>query len=113
MVSNPSDHVNRAGYHVKLFSFFFGSPQETDRATLDSGQAELDGLSHFRQRLAQDGVDQKVLNTIMQAWRKSTHKQNKSYFKKIYIYNLLSCYEQGPTIRRHKIIDGISARYDR
>ena len=61
------------GSAIMLSSPLFDSPQEAHRETPDSGQITHDDLSHFRQRLAKDGVDQKVSNTIMPAWGKSIH----------------------------------------
>ena len=77
MVYISSDNGTRLSSNGKLSSLSFGSPQETDRATHGRGQTGLDGFSHFRQRLALDGVDQKVFYTIMQAWPgESLHTHN-------------------------------------
>ena len=50
------------GSAIMLNSPLFDSPQEAHRETPDSGQTTHDDLSHFRQRLAKDGVDQRVLH---------------------------------------------------
>ena len=65
MVSHTLGYANRLSYHVKLSSLSFDSPQEAHRETPGSGQTTHDDLSHFRLRLAQDG--------IMSACGKSTH----------------------------------------
>ena len=50
------------GSAIMLDSPLFDSAQEAHRETPDSRQTTNDELSHFRQRLANDGVEQKVLH---------------------------------------------------